>query len=792
MSYKMYQKLPNETYQVFGSHTETDASFTFEGKGIVIAKSTNEVSVFGGATKIVSKTRSIMLSLIPPPGFGDLTATSSAPTVNGEIISNEIWEWSKPINTTGAFSFFSKKGLLLEANNAGFVVYQSINELILINFHISTSTVPYGSKIEKGYTRIWYNGTSYKPNSELFNITIGKNRDIISLKDDMPQTEQFYIEYPNSVNVDFTLEKINIPIVEYSGDEKPDISIILQHYMCEIVGSTETSVSIKRSTGILDTINLKYSKVSDTVIKTRSIVLYAYHKLQTISYDYSKYTDIVPGSSVLVAPQVIKSGVDNIFTINLTDGTTFFSKIQVSLVEYTEEIVKPLHLFDASFPIGTFRTECCYMVNGAIVDLGSDSINGVPVEIKFSRDVKNFSTYSYNVSTQMGEWRTQICMVRPKFDEEYEYCVFDKKNSGTTFPAGTINLHDFGVSGDNVKFFRLIDGVEKPKEIKKGLFALDMKDKLRAGDDLGTIKFMAKVEDLYEFTFDVSFVFETFSRVRYYMPEDPNFSDNSSSTGARTFDGQFSFGNFMSKIGKTINAYGVEIGSDNSPRPAFLGKDTKLFPVITYDADNIATISSCKNTYPIETFMISDKMTFTRVSDDFARLNNCDNMVITSQDISVSKTTGVCFFLLNGKLHLLKSAMSKQLSFNLGTNSGTSSTANTPRDDSLAPSLKASPKASSLVVAPPAPAPVSKAVRIVAQSVQQPKQVPVSANPASVSGTSITRLSNVPSVVSAPVVSMAPKVVVVPRVVSAPVSNGVVIFSKMPHLDVSHPKIFHS
>ena len=202
--------------------------------------------------------------------------------------------------------------------------------------------------------------------------------------------------------------------------------------------------------------------------------------------------------------------------------------------------------------------------------------------------------------------------------------------------------------------------------------------------------------------------YHTLGRVNFYVPGDSNFASTSpGSMRKKPMGGIFTFGAFTANIGDTLYAYNVAIDSNGNVDPVYGASN--LYPVVSYQTDNLGTVIVNANTIPLTTGIISASTTYP-ITNVFCRLNGCpaiDLVTGSNASITVPVTAGTCFFRVDNALYLLRPADAKSVGFSLSRgSSAASSAAGTPTGSESSPSpapvsASASPSVSPAIKRPP-------------------------------------------------------------------------------------------
>lgn len=682
-----YAKRPDDV--IFGDFNEDTSTgiITFPGAAIVFNKITKDLATFGTASKMVSKGRRIKLSLKDSPEDA---------TINGENVSPKLWEWTSSVQSmdssgTGLFSYLDNNVLTLEADKPGVAIYISKSDLIAVDFQFTLESKSFPSKVDNNYTAVWFNGKRYKPETDLFNAffdtKVGKNHHTITLKDGITRTEQFWIEYDGGKVVEFDLDAIDFGKVQYT-EIAPDFATIIQHFRCSWLGEDKVSgaLTLKRCDGSTENVPLNLEKIETTQEICQRIVLPYFHRIQTVSFDFSKFVDIVSVldakgkkmSPLITFPkQTVQSKQHGdlapmSFTVQLASNVVFQSTLIPILVPYVEDKPKPMY-FSTSLKDVTFKTDGVYMVDGQVYKC-SDSqppfakVDNGSVTICYNPSLDSFSSYSYGIDG-VGKWATTEMRLLPTFDDEYTRLVFSRQT--------IINFGDFGVkSAKSPTIYYKLSEDGTSKQIKDNKMSIDVPDEIIAGGLVKVVKCMALV-DVFECYFTVNIVYESFSRINYNVPGDDNFSGTTgSSMRKRVFNNKFVVGDFMASSDKKLAAYDVIVSSDNEIDDVFLAPGKLIYPVVKFATDNLGTVQTSPHNYLLTTDIINEDriIKFTTV---FAKMNNCNELIVDKNTITVPKTTAICFFRADNTVYLLRPALARNVSFK-GLASGASSAASTP------------------------------------------------------------------------------------------------------------------
>ncbi len=745
-----FSKQTGVEYVVFGTYTDDGSgNLTFTDKGVVINKTTGDVSLFNGAAKVISKGRRSLLSLSnSQSSSGTGTPVADSVAVNGVAPGQDDWAWS-PAFTLGtsnatAFQSFMYSGVLcVEADRAGIVVVQttssfpsasgsSIPLLMVVDFQFEVDTKNYGEKISKGYSAVWFNGVRHEPGTALFDATFdvksGKAHDTITLKSGITRTEQLWVAYDSPAKaVDFTLTNLDFGPITYV-DSVPDVSSIISHFRCTQVGAMNgNSLSVVRSTGDVVSVDLNMTQVSATQKAIQSRFVSYYHKSQSITFDFSQYSDIVSvtdakGKPVPVGIYTFADSNPAVFSIQLSPPvaplatpTVFTSTLTPILVPYTEEkSAKPLY-FSPSLKSLTGKTDMVYMVNGSVFVFGTnqpspavfEDLTASTIRISFTPDIDTFGVYKKGDfdDFQTGKWTYVDVRLQPAFQDSYIRNVFSQTDN--------VDLMDFGIKSrkSDVKFYKVDDKGNK-KHLKSSIVSIEVPGNCTPGSLIKTTTYMALV-DVSEFIFEVNFYYESFALTAFNIDGNPDFSSSaaSGSQRRRSFMGKFTFGNFSNPINSVLLAYNVAIDADNNVDSCYLGANTATYPVVKFIADRIGSLQTASYTYPLTASILSADTVIQ--SATFQKLNNCNDVVFDEKKgtITVPQTTGTCFFRGDGQVYLMRSSIQRNVSFRgfpSAPSSAATSSANTPTNAGDAPAPPSSdPTNAPAPVPTPAPAPTS-------------------------------------------------------------------------------------
>jgi hypothetical protein len=151
------------------------------------------------------------------------------------------------------------------------------------------------------------------------------------------------------------------------------------------------------------------------------------------------------------------------------------------------------------------------------------------------------------------------------------------------------------------------------------------------------------------FAFDVSFVYEEFSRVFFLVPGRDGFSTapmrrNASFSGGSHIP-YWMYGQFYAQEGAIINAYGNQVSEDST--------SSNIYPIVKFTNPGIATVIETNNSLEIHTDVLKDDINIPVGKEDmFIPLNKCAELVIKNSMCKVLKTTSVAFFRLGNRIYL--------------------------------------------------------------------------------------------------------------------------------------------
>jgi len=738
----MFQQQAGVNYIVIGANTVTNNQVTFSGKGIVVNADTGDIQVFGGATSLVSNTKTSIINS---------TADSSVQRiVNGNNITPDISQWSSayqaPVKSSavGCLASFDSNDntVTLVADGPGFVIYTDANgtDLIIVSFQFTTNTIAYGTKVDKGYTSVHFNNVSYMPGTDLFrtqfNVASGKKHDTITLVTGAQRTENLYVEYVNADTgasnvVEFSLEKISLNPVLYSTTTGiPPLPTIFQNYKCTIQGSadataTGVNVTVSRPSGAQQ-VAVAYSLVNDTVLATSSIIVPFYHKLQIPTIDYTQWKNITSvrdsnGKSLSLTFNLAPSTTAT-YTLQLDDNTIYQSVVSAVLVPYSEKTASLPLTYDSISKTVTLGTQNCYMINGTVYSLGGSNT------LSFVTEDFTKSTFTVNLSPAVnsfgyytnGVWNYTNVRLKPKFNPEYTYNIFTAKDCH-------IDLNTFGVKDSQavVKFLKLVDG-GSPKEVKHGKLAVEVPSKTVPGNLIATFKIHVDV-DLDEFDFDISIYYESFQRVNFLVPNDQYFGASpNGSMRRKTLSGKFTFGNFVTALTDICYAYNVGVDATGSVDECYGASN--LYPVVTFATDALGTVIVGDCGCPLTTGIIVADTTYPMTSS-FNKLNNCTHVTVSSSGVTVPSTAGTCFFRIDNSIYLLRPANPTTVGLPpSGASSAAASQSATPTNNDSSSPAPSSPSPAPVSVPAPAPSVAPAVVRRVGNAVKSvaapPRVVP--------------------------------------------------------------------
>jgi hypothetical protein len=824
----MFQKQQGSNYFSVGATAEDDVSITFAGQGLVINIDTNEIQVFGGAKKWLSSSKRTEFPITP--------ISDSSATINGQAIVSDLYQCSDVAQFNGSVRCLSNLDssnnlLTLFAQQSGIVVYQSSADLIVAVFDFDSQTVEYASKLEKGYTSVWFNGANYIPGTDLFNsmflLKVGKNRDILLLREDNARTDNFYVEYqptPNTTSVvKFALPRIVLNVAQYS-DTQPSFASVLQHYECSIQGANASTnvVTVLRllddqQTAVED-VKISFQQVDPTVLAAQHILLTYYHANQLVTIDYSQWSNVIKVTSVdgkLSGLQQVISGPKS-FDVQLQSGQIFQSTVVPILVPYTVKDAKHALYIDPTLKTVSFATQFVYIINDVVYVFGqgtapscaSEDTTTNTVMISLSPDVLNYGSYVD------GVWSMRGVRLAAKIPSTTTYVLF-------TTGKQTVDLrNEVGVISkqSEASFYQIVDSSSEPKLIKNGKLVVAVPDDAAPGNLISTVNLLAKV-DVFETLFTMTFVYDQLRRMSFYLPGDVNFPENNGGSIRKSnLAGKCLFGNFLFNDTDNCVAYGVSIDSNADVDPVYVGSDTKLYPIVSFDATSTATIIPGNNGCVMNTGVITDDIVipYTKL---FNRLSYSSDLVVTSGTVTIPKIGGTCFFRTDDTINLFRPETAVRFGLSRTSSAASSATTSpTSADGSVSPSPAGSsaspsvslPRRSSLrrpsvsvdgqaqqpvAAAPPSAAPVSapivlaplpKTAPVVPAAAKQPilvtpsTTIPPSASPAASAALAMTtQVGQLVQPVSRPLVVKAAGVVsavkeaivAVEKVVSSAVSS---------------------
>ena len=437
------------------------------------------------------------------------------------------------------------------------------------------------------------------------------------------------------------------PILHATGTENPSANEIFQHYAVDIrgidtVNNVANVVRASRSQQVVqnvEQVSLTFYAVDPTVLATKVIFLTGYSEKQTLSIDYSQWSNITRitdemGLTVPSGPLIIKDA--RLLTIQLQGGYVYKSAVVPILIPYTLKHTKRPYVFDSDAPIFAFNTQKCYMVNGEFYLFGQgqnpSSVTEDPsnssVMLTLTSDITSYAKY------ESGVWTIEDLRMKPTFKENYNYLVF--------FPTKhEIDLNTFGAKSlaSNIEFFIVRDDTTL-KSIKNGILKVDA-DGATPGAVVATFNVLAKV-DVFELAMNITITYDRLNRINFYVPNDPNFpSNNNSSIKKSTYANKCIFGNFLFDNTDTCSAYNVTIGSDGSVDPMYSNKN--LYPVVSFDADSMATVIVPNNGCQLTTGIIGTDDVIVNYNSFFNRLDHCSGLTVKQQAITISKNAGVNF-----------------------------------------------------------------------------------------------------------------------------------------------------
>jgi hypothetical protein len=716
MSGQVFQKKQNSSYFTIGDMKEDATSYSFSGKGIVIDTNTKEISLFGGASKIISKTRAFNVSL----------KSLSNATINGDKLVSNVWQWTDTPNMslTSTFSLVKGQTLFLEADTTGFVIYQSDNDLIAIAFDFNVELVAYGTKVDKGYTAVWFNGEKLVPASDLFDLYIdvksGKNHDTLTLRPHFTRTEQFYVEYASKV-VEFPLDKIDFGDVKYVIDT-PSIDETISHFRCVWKGTDTTSgvMSVVRSNGLSENVPLRLVQIDNTIKCLERVIMPFYHKNQKQTFNFSSYTNIIEirdNKQARLTNTLVDVNGPTTYTIKLRTGETFSCHLCPVLIPYTETTNKRQVSFGPQTKAITFRSQTAYMINGNVYPLDEISQNcsaetACKGEIKLTMDQSIMSYGTYDGT----KWTITPTQIQTQIDTKYDYNVFDTDST-------IIDMKDFGVKSDRsvVKYYIVGKSAKDLEEIVDGKYKLTIPDSPVPGRIIQTTNFCVVVDTL-DYRFKVDFRFETLQRLSFAISGNSDFQGNVNmgSMKKRSFDGKFFFGNFVQLNGMPLSAYNVVVDSNCNIDSCYLQPGTFVYPTITFLADNIGTFKQHANSYPVQASILKADQSIP-FQGTFVKMNHCNDVSVGKNAITIPKGSATCLFRADNTIYLFCPETPTSVAYRIPSaqSSAASSANTTPRDDSSLTGTS-SPQAPTVVSSPMN---TSNAMSAVASS--SPKQPPV-------------------------------------------------------------------
>lgn len=582
--------------------------------------------------------------------------TANTFTLNSTTFTAGKTHWFKGDDIAGeCFVRLDDNNLTIDMATNGHYIINGCYCFSFENIDI-VGNIQISDKFAKDSKYIYYDGKRYdlsESNEQSpFLLEKGSNRDVLKIKNNkFVQTEQMYIEFKNKTFMNIVMPTINPNNITFIKGRTYDIMNmdIFEKIRCVILRCEKKEKTIEftiyRYSKNTENVSVNFREITEFQNTTEYLTIYSYHKKHKTFVDFKKFSNLDGFADVVDTVFQVEKPETKI-TIKFKNGLSMISTVLREDVKYTENTTEP-YRYNIDEEI-QMKSDRYYMINDVVYESSTDNVlfDGKNIILKPDTSIESVSTYNEVDKV----WTVTPLYIKAFFDDTYDVVVFSNKNF-------IMNLNDCGIYDPKDKIEWLVGD---KKNTTHGKYKLNVPKDILPGNTIESVKVTATINSKMVFNFEINFIFETFSKVQYLIKNDDIFgklSDRKNSLSRSVDNNMYMFGCFLSPKDCTTAAYGMIVDSQNTL------KHKKSYPIISFDSNNTASIIVQEsNTYQIVTKILDTEFKLENVST-YVRLNNCNDVIFEGSTITVPSKTGVCFFRANDTLYLIKSNLTKSVSF---------------------------------------------------------------------------------------------------------------------------------
>jgi hypothetical protein len=636
--------------------TSAGYSFNESAYGYVIAmdtKGNSEVKVIGKADDCVeySGIRAF---------YARISSTTSF-TLNGVSICQPRGMWVQGTDGTPS-AFASIRGKMLEidmAENGYYCVnYKKLFLLkdIEMNQPVTIETDENGESyffVGEGDISFFYAG-SQEHIGGMLTIDPSNTRKIMIPKNITLNENFFFKTVEGNGRISFTdvllkeipIRKISVPS-DFSDKYNPLAMYRATPVAIPYIDNTMKSIDVTatRYNGEVKTLNIEIEWMSKDQEKFLNITLSLLHAKEEAWIDFTDpyFPPVESINGEPPGPVEIKGWYSSLSYV-LKSGERGEANIYIESKPY-DNVFMPERRYSIGDQLGPFKSPGAYMIGANVYRNAVDEKNfsttfdGEVLTITIHEEINGYGIYN----DEQSVWTMTALKKRIEFDKSYRMLL-------TAAQDLNIDLSIFGSYDTTDKFTYTVSRQVGGGAIKDGKFKLKVPGKdIASGTVLGTATFSAMETQGQVFAFDVSFVYEEFSRVFFLVPGRDGFSTAPMRRTASFSGGShipyWMYGQFYAQEGAIINAYGNQVSEDST--------SSNIYPIVKFTNPGIATVIETNNSLEIHTDVLKDDINIPVGKEDmFIPLNKCAELMIKNSMCKVLKTTSVAFFRLGNRIYL--------------------------------------------------------------------------------------------------------------------------------------------
>jgi hypothetical protein len=513
------------------------------------------------------------------------------------------------------------------------------------------------------HSKVWHDGRNeYVGDATTTNMltTDPSSPRTVLIDPDAKVRELFYVEFADGTfsNVeltDFLVPPVVLPVL-YTGYYD-----ILQGYRCVPLQPFKTA---GKGASWIDTVSLDVTRYNNQTVKLKIQVLWLTALQENVfevrlEAKHPKQDSIIDFST--------ESSIKTV--AGAAPGTIVFTKWHTKVMcEFDSGESGEIHVYRDVLPYNEVSTamrrfsldeafilqDSCeaYMVDGRVYTGSmkgpnfSTEFDGKGLTFRPRKGVSSYATYDGN-----GTWTVTPLRAKITFDKDYVYAI-------TTVIAGKIEvpMKSFGDYDAADTFTYTADG----SALSKGVFKVKPDPSTAPEATIAVVRFVATDADNNQYPFTVTFVFKDFPRVSFLISDNQDFSSpyfrRTSFTGLGVFNPFWTYGPFIGQPNAPISAFGNQVVNGSL--------DSNIYPVISFNDCSAGTINKTNGSLEIKAQVLTDDLVIpVGPNDEYVRLNACSSVQYTGSALTVPKNASVSFFRIGPVIYLLRSPLTRAVSF---------------------------------------------------------------------------------------------------------------------------------